>query len=167
MQFHPSYRLVRASPLPLEVGYLFLVGSNILLLMVVQFWSSHRRWQHVHLLCHLVDSRSNKSILKEISPEYSLEGLMLKLKLQYFGLPDAKNQLIRKDPDAGKDWRQDERGMTEDWDSWHHWLNGHEFEQALGLGDGQESLACCSPWGCKESDRTEWLNWTDMDLHLI
>ena len=62
--------------------------------------------------------RSNKSILKEISPEYSLEGLMLKLKLQYLRLPDAKNWLIWKDPDAGKDWGEEEKGTTEGWDGW-------------------------------------------------
>ena len=74
-------------------------------------------------------------------------------------LPDAKNQLIGKDPDAGKDWRQEEKGTTEDdMVGWHHQLNGHEFEQALGDGKGQGSLACCSPWGCKESYMTEWLN---------
>ena len=67
-----------------------------------------------------------------------------------------------KDPDAGKDWRQEEKGMTEDeMVGWHHWLNGPEFEQAPGVGDGQESLACCSPWGSKELAMTEWLNWTD------
>ena len=66
---------------------------------------------------------------KEISPEYPLEGLMLKLKLQYFGQLDVKNWLIIKDPDAGKDWRQEEKGMTEDkMVGWHHWLNGHGFE---------------------------------------
>ena len=75
--------------------------------------------------------------------------------------PDAKNWLIGKDPDAGKDWRQNEKGMTEDeMVGWHHQLNGCEFEQALGVGDGQGSLACCSPWGCKELDMTEQLNWT-------
>jgi len=64
----------------------------------------------------------------------------------------------RKDPDAGKDWRQ-EKGMTEDkMVGWHHRLNGHEFEQILGGGKGQGSLACCGPWGRKESDTTEWLN---------
>ena len=73
--------------------------------------------------------RSNQSILKEISPEYSLEGLMLKVKLKYFGHPDAKNWLIGKDPDAGKDWRWEEKGTTEDvMVGWHHHLNGHEFE---------------------------------------
>ena len=77
--------------------------------------------------------------------------------------PDVKNWLTGKDPDARQDWRQEEKGMTEDeMVGWHHWLNGHEFEQALAVGDGQESLACCSPWGCKESDMTERLNWTGM-----
>ena len=80
-------------------------------------------------------------------------------------LPDAKNWLIGKDPDAGKDWRREEKGVTEDKTvRWHHWLNGHEFEQALGIGDGQGSLACCSPWGCKELDTTEQLNRTELPL---
>jgi len=73
--------------------------------------------------------------------------------------PDSKSQLIRKDCDAGKDWRQEEKGMTEDeMVGWHHWLNGHEFKQAPGDGEGQGSLACCSSWGCKESDTAERLN---------
>ena len=77
--------------------------------------------------------------------------------------PDAKNWLTGKDPDAGQDWRQEEKEMTEDeMVGWYHQLNGHEFEQALGVGDGQGSLACCSPWGHKESDTTEQLNWTEL-----
>ena len=77
--------------------------------------------------------------------------------------PDAKNWLIWKDPDAGKDWRWEKKGLTEDgMVGWHRWLDAHEFEPALGVGDGQEGLACCSPWGCKESDTTEQLNWTDV-----
>ena len=75
--------------------------------------------------------------------------------------PDVKNWLIGKDPDAGKDWRQEEKGVTEDkMVGWHHQLNGHEFKQAPGAGDGQGSLVCCTPWGHKESDMTEQLNWT-------
>ena len=75
--------------------------------------------------------------------------------------PDAKSQLIGKDPNAGKDWRQEEKGKKEDeMVGWHHRLDGHEFEQALGVDDGQGSLACHSPWGCKELDTTEWYNWT-------
>ena len=69
---------------------------------------------------------------------------------------------IWKDPDAGKDWRQEEKVMTEDeMVRWHHRLNGHEFEEAPGVGDGQGGLACCSPWNRRESDTTERLNWTD------
>ena len=75
---------------------------------------------------------------------------------------DARNWLTGKDPDAGKDWRWEKKGTTEnEMFGWHHWLNGHEYEQAPGVGDGQGSLAYCSPWGHKESDMTEWLNWTE------
>ena len=77
-------------------------------------------------------------------------------------LPDVKNWLIGKDPEAQKDWREEEKGMTEDeMVGWHHCLDGHEFEQTPGVGDRQGSLACCSLWGCKESETTEWteLNW--------
>ena len=74
-------------------------------------------------------------------------------------LPDAKNWLTGKDPDAGKDWRQEEKGVTEDeMVIWHHWLAGHEFEQTPQVGDGQGGLACCSPWGFKQLDTTWWLN---------
>ena len=73
--------------------------------------------------------------------------------------PDAKNWLIGKDPDAGKDWRREEKGTTEDeMVGWYRRLDGNEFEQALRVGNGQGSLACCSPWDCKHSDMTE-LNW--------
>ena len=76
--------------------------------------------------------------------------------------PDVKNWLIGKDPDVGKDWRQEEKESTEDdMAGWHNQLDGHEFEQASGVGDGQWNLACCSPWGHKESDMTEQLNWTE------
>ena len=76
--------------------------------------------------------------------------------------PDAMNWLIGKDTDAGKDWRQAEKGMTEDkMVGWHHRINGHEFEQALGIRDGQGSLEYSSSWGLKEWDTTEWLTWTD------
>ena len=78
--------------------------------------------------------------------------------------PDVKNWLPGKDPDAGKDWRQEEKGKTEDkMVGWYHWLDGYAFEQASGVGDGQESLACCRPWGRRV--RYDWapeLNWTDM-----
>ena len=83
-------------------------------------------------------------------------------------LPDAKSWLIRKDPDAGKDWWQEEKGMTEDeMVGCHHQLEGHNFKQTPGVGDGQGSLACCTPWGCKESDMTEWLNWTETTKNQV
>ena len=75
--------------------------------------------------------------------------------------PDVKNWLIWKDPDAGKEWRQEEKGTAEDeMVEWYHRLNGDEFQSTLGVGDGQGGLACCGPWGHKESDTTERLNWT-------
>ena len=78
------------------------------------------------------------------------------------GPPDAKSWLFGKDPDDGQDWRQEEKWMTNDeMVGWHHLLDGHEFEQAPGVGDGQGSLECCSPWGHEESDMTELLNWTE------
>ena len=73
--------------------------------------------------------------------------------------PDTKSQLIEKESDTGKDWRQEEKGMEYKMVEWHHRLDGHEFEQAPGVGDGQGGLACCSPWSRKESDTTERLNW--------
>ena len=80
---------------------------------------------------------------------------------------DVKNWLTRKDPDAGKDWRQEEKGMTEnEMVGWHHQLDGHEWEKALQFGDGQGGLVCCSPWGHKQSDSTEWLKWTELKANL-
>ena len=82
--------------------------------------------------------------------------------------PDVKSWLIWKDPDTGKDWGQEKKGVTEDEIvGWHHQLDGHESEQALGAGDGQGSLACCSPRGRKESDTTERLNWTELKVQCI
>ena len=74
--------------------------------------------------------------------------------------PDAKSWLLEKDPDAGQDWGQLEKGITEDeMVGWHHWLNGNEFGLTPGVGDGQGGPTCCSPWACKELDMSEWLNW--------
>ena len=83
-------------------------------------------------------------------------------------LPDAKSWLIWKDPDAGKDWGQVEKGTTEDeMAGWHHQLNGHEFGQTPGVGDGQGGLTCCSPWSCKELDTTDLLNWTELNIFYL
>ena len=106
--------------------------------------------------------RSNQSVLKKINPECSLEGLMLELKLHLMQIlwpPDAKSWPIRKDPDTGKDWRQEDKGMTEDeMARWHHQINRHWLEEVLGDGEGQGSLKFCNPWGHKELDTTEdWI----------
>ena len=98
---------------------------------------------------------SNLSILKEISPEYSLEGLMLKLKGQYFG-----HWLIKLDLDAGKDWGQEEKGATEDeMVAWHHQFNGHEFEQVLGVGEDRE--ACHATVHATTKSLSYWTELTD------
>ena len=111
--------------------------------------------------------RSNQSILKEISPGCSLEWLMLKLKLPYFGhLMRRTNSLektlmLRKiEGRRGREWQRMK------WLDGNHRFDGHEFEQALGVGDGQGSLACYSSWDCQESDTTEWLNWTKL-IHIL
>ena len=107
-----------------------------------------------HLRVPWIARRSNQPILKEINPEHSLEGLML--KLQYFGHLIQGADSLEKHPDARKDWRQEKKGTTEEeMDGWHHWLNGHKFKQTLGDGEGQGRLACCS--------RTHWVT----KQHLI
>ena len=109
--------------------------------------------------------RSNQSIPNEISPEYLFGRTDAEAETPILWLPNVKNWLIGKDPDAEKDWRQKEKEMTKDEVvGWHHWLDGHEFEQAPGVDVGQGSLACYSPWWHKESDTTEWLNWTEQNI---
>ena len=109
--------------------------------------------------------RSNQSILKEISPGYSLGEMMLKLKLQYFGHLMWRVDSLEK-THAGRDWGQEEKGTIEDeMAGWHHWLDGRESEWTPGVGDEQGGLVCCDSWGCKQSDTTERLNWTEYLLH--
>ena len=115
-----------------------------------------RRWLRVPWTAR----RSNQSILK-ISPECSLEGLMLKLKLQYFVHLMRRADLFEKTLMLGKIEGRRRRGWQRMMVGWHHWLNGYGFQWTLGVGDGQGGLACCSSWGLKESDTTEWLNWTE------
>ena len=102
--------------------------------------------------------RSNQSILKKISPGISLEGMMLKLKLQYLGHLMRRADSLKRTLMLKIEVRR-RRGVTEEeMVGWNHQHDGHEFQQALGVGDGQQSLACCSPWGHKELDTTERLN---------
>ena len=112
--------------------------------------------------------RINQSILKEINPEYSLEEPDAEAETPILEPPDAKNWLIGKDSDAGKDWRQEEKGTTENkMVGWHLQLNGREFGWTPGVGDGQGGLVCYSPWGHKELDMTEQqLKWTDT-IHSV
>ena len=118
------------------------------------FWTVvlEKTWESLRLQRDQISQSSRKSVLN------------IHLKDRFWSWNshtlacDVKNYLIGKDPDSGKDWRQ-EKGMTEGkMVGWHHWLSRHEFEQAPGDGEGQGSLACWSPWGCKESDTTDWLN---------
>ena len=103
--------------------------------------------------------------IKPVNPEGNQSWVFIvrtdaKVEASILWPTDAKNWLTEKDPDAGKDWGQEEKGTTEDeMVGWHHQLDGHEFEQAPGVGDGQGSLVCYSPWGCKELGMNEWLNW--------
>ena len=111
--------------------------------------------------------RSNQSILKEISPGCSLEGRCWGSETPILWPPHAKSWLIGKDPDAGRDCGQEEKGTTEDeMAGWHHWLDARKFGWTPGVGDGQGGLACCCSWGHKESDTTEGLNWTELNPYF-
>ena len=129
--------------------------------------AEHRRIDAFELWCWRVlrvpwtARRSNQSILKEISPGCSLEGLMLKLKLQYFGHLIRRADSFAKTLMLGKIEARRRRGRQDKMVGWYHRHYGHEFGWTLGVRDGQGGLACCSPWGRKESDLTERLNWTE------
>ena len=111
--------------------------------------------------------RSNQSILKEFSPGF-IGRTDVEAETPVLWPFDAKSWLIGKDPDAGKDWGQEEKGTTEDeMVGWHHWLNGHGFGWTPGVGYGQGGLVCCSSWGHKELDTTEQLNWTELIANRV
>ena len=111
-----------------------------------------------------LESLLNGKEIKPVNPKGNQSWIFIgrtdaEVKTPIHWPPDAKSQLIGKDPDSGKDWGQEEKGAAEDkMVGWHHWLNGHEFEQTPGDNEGGGGLACCSPWGHKESDTTEQLN---------
>ena len=113
-----------------------------------------------------LESPSDCKEIKPVNPKGNQSQMFIgrteaKAEAPIFWPPDVKNWLIGKDPDAGRDWRLEEKGTTVDgMVGWYHWLDGHEFEQAAEVGDGQGSLVCYSPWGLKESETTERLNWT-------
>ena len=126
-----------------------------------------RRIDAFELWCWTLESPLDCNEIKPVHPKGDQSWILIgraDAEAPIIWPPDVMNWLIGKDPDAGKDWGQEEKGTTEDeMVGWHHWLNGHEFEQALGDGEGQGGLVCCSPRGHKESDTTEWLNWTDQN----
>ena len=112
--------------------------------------------------------RSNQFILKEIKPWVFFGRNDAKAETAVLWPPHAKSWLIGKDSDAGRDWGQEEKGMTEDeMAGWHHGLDGHESKWTLGIGDRQGGLMCCNSWGRKESDTTERLNWTELTAKEI
>ena len=116
------------------------------------------------VLENTLENHSDSTEIKPVNPKENLSWIFIgrtdaKAEGPILWPPDAKNWLIGKDPDAGKDWRLEEKGTTEDkMIRLHPRLNGHEFEQAPRDGERQGSLACCSPWGCEESDTTKWLS---------
>ena len=118
----------------------------------------------------LINTSINQSMIIPVNPKGSQSWIFIgrtdaEAETSILWPPDAKNWLLGKEPDAGKDWGQEEKGMTEDkMVGWHHLLDGHESEHALGVGDGQGSLACWSLCGCKESDMTERLNWVNTSI---
>ena len=123
----------------------------------IDSWESQDSWESLGLQGGQTNQSWRKSVLNtQWKDNADAEALIL--------WPPDENWLIRKDPDAGQDWRQEKKGMTDELVGWHHRLDGHEFEQVQRVGNGQESLACCSPWGRKELDMTERLNWTDISL---
>ena len=130
-------------------------------------WVTKNRCFWIVLLGKIFESPLDCKEIKPVNPKGNQSWIFIgrtdaEAQAPVLWPPGVNSWLIWKDPDAGKDWRQEEKGTTEDeMVGWHHRLNGHEFEQALGVGDGQGSLACCSPWDRKESDTTERLSRTE------
>ena len=153
-----------------------LVKAMVFVMCGCESWiirkAEHRRIDAFELWCwrRLLRAlwtarRSNQSILKEISPmiQEIIGRTDAEAETPVLCPPHAKSWLIGKDPDAGRDWGQEEKGTTEgEMVGWHHQLSGDEFGWTLGVGNGQGGLACCDSWGRKQSDTTERLNWTEL-----
>ena len=136
-------------------------------------WALKNWWFWTAILEKTLESPLDCKEIQQVHPKGNQSWIVIgrtdaTAETPILGPPDAKNWLIWKDPDAGKDWRQKEKGTTEDeMVGCHHWLNGRKFEQAPRVGNGQWSLACLSPWGRKELDMTERLNWTVLEYNCI
>ena len=123
-------------------------------------WALKKWWFRLVVLEETLESPLDSKETKPVNPKGNQSWIFIgrtdaEAEAPILWLPDVKSQLIGKDPDDGEDWGQEEKGTTEDeMAGWHHWLNEHEFEQTPGDIKGQGSLACCSPWGCKELDVT-------------
>ena len=151
-----------------------LVQNHRNIWFLLWIWHLNAQW----ILCLSLSRKCSQNTNKSEQGKRSVVHLIS--KCMFFGRNDVKAEtpvlwpphvktwLIGKDSDAGRDWGQEEKGMTEDeMAGWHHRLNGHEFEWTLGDGDGQGGLACCNSWVHKELDTTEWLNWTEHYSHLL
>ena len=136
-------------------------------------WVLKNRWFWTVVLEETLEDPLDRKEIKPVCPKRNQSWIFIgrtdaEAETPILWLPDVKNWLIGKDPDPGKDWRREEKGMTEDeMVGWHHRLDGCKFEQATGVDDGRGSLAWCIPWGHKELDTTERLNWTDLRRMII
>ena len=130
--------------------------------------AEHRRTDPFELLDKTLESPLDSKEIQPVNPKGNLSWIFIgrtdvEAETPVLWPPDAESHLIWKDPDAGKDWGQEEKEKTEDeMTGWHHWLDGHGFGWTPGFGNGQAGLACCGLWGRKELDTTERLNWTEL-----
>ena len=161
----------RDSTLPTKVQtvkVIFFFTSHIWMDMRSHIWVDKEDWApknwcfRIVVLKKILKSPLDCKKIKPVNPEENQPWIFIgrtDVEALILWAPDGKSQLTGKDPDTGEGWRQEEKEVTEDeMDEWHYWLNGHDFEQTPGDSEGQGSQVCCSPWGCKEADRTEWLN---------
>ena len=137
------------------------------IILKMDIWELQFRW-----LEKTLESSLGCKEIKPVNPKETQSWIFIgranaEAEVLILWLLDAKTWLIGKDPDAWQDWRQEKRMLEHEMVGWHHRFNGHDFKQAPGFGDGQGSLACCSPWGHKKSDMTDWLNWADLQAWQV